>query len=126
MPKQRLTILDINLTVHRLAADAPIPGDVLDAAFAWTARTDEELSIVCDSRVKIAADRSECGWRCFKVAGPMDFSQVGVLAGISTALAGAGISIFAISTFDTDYILVRSPEIEKAVSALSENGYEIV
>lgn len=69
--------------------------------------------------------KCEKDWRALKVEGPLDFSLVGILAAISTILADYGISIFAISTYDTDYILVRHKDIEKAISALTRERYEI-
>ncbi|MGD8406628.1 MAG: ACT domain-containing protein [Anaerolineales bacterium] len=75
--------------------------------------------------IEIASDKSEPGWACFKVEGPLEFELVGVLAGISSALANAGVSIFASSTYDTDYILVKREQVRVAQEALSSAGYQV-
>ena len=105
-------ILSQPLAVCRLAPGAPIPSSILDLAFCAITRTDEELSIV------LPVDQVESGWevekvwRGLKVEGPLDFSMVGVIAKISAPLADAGIPIFVISTFDTDYLLVKEETFE--------------
>jgi hypothetical protein len=83
--------------------------------------TTDELSVVCPVREVPAGTTCEAGWRAFVVAGKMDFSAVGILSSIVTPLAGAGISIFSISTFDTDYILVRMDALEKARNVLLQH-----
>jgi hypothetical protein len=75
--------------------------------------------------IEIESDKSDGGWVCFKVEGPLEFSLVGILAGISLALAEAGVSIFALSTFETDYILVKRNQVEVAKEALTSAGYQI-
>ena len=124
-PKPRLTVLAGRYTLHRLAAQADIPPEVTRSGFFAVTRTDEELSIVAPAGVAVPDARSDPGWACLKVAGPLDFGLVGILAGLSAALAEAGISIFALSTFDTDYILVKAEKLETAVKALEARGYEI-
>jgi len=99
----------------------------LTAEFMFLAKTDEEISLVCPS----GSEPADClavepGWRAFRVVGQLDFSLIGILAGIANTLANAGISIFAISTFKTDYILVRSDRFDAAVSALLAAGYDVV
>ena len=120
----QLEILDFPLTVCKVAdmADAG-----LDAGFFFLARTGEEISLVCrtgDAPQKTLA--REDGWRAFRVKGSMDFSLVGVLARLSGALASRDIPIFAVSTFDTDYILVKGADFERALAALAEAGFETV
>ncbi|QJW49234.1 ACT domain-containing protein [bacterium BFN5] len=89
-------------------------------------KTTEELSIVC-SEVNIPKDvLCELGWRAFKVQGTLDFGLVGILAKITTALANAGLGIFAISTYNTDYILVKAKDLEYAIIALHNDGHEII
>lgn len=123
MSKLVLQVLENNFTIYRFQPSDKIPAPVFDGSFFWVGKTDEELSIVCDSSVKLVGGEKSTGWACFKVLGPIDFSVTGVLAGISTALAAAQISICAISTFDTDYILVKSTLLEEAKNALIESGY---
>lgn len=86
----------------------------------------DELSIVSELDGIPSDIKCEKDWRTLKVEGPLDFSLVGILAAISTILADDGISIFAISTYDTDYILVRHKDIDKAISALTKERYEII
>jgi hypothetical protein len=98
----------------------------LDSDFYFLARTDEELSLVCrTSDAPAATVAREDGWRGFRVVGVLDFSLVGILARLSSLLAENAISIFAVSTYNTDYILVREPQFERAVKILSAAGYEI-
>jgi len=94
--------------------------------YIFIGKTTEEISLVCQES-SIPSDIIECekGWQAFKITGILDFSLVGILAKISSLLAENGISIFAISTFNTDYILVKSECIEKAMNVLKEKGYII-
>ena len=120
-----LTLLQAQFTVHRLPADAGIPEAVLNNPFFSVARTSDELSIVVPEEVVVKSARQESGWSCIKVLGPLDFGLTGILAGISKILAEEGISIFAVSTFDTDYILVKQEACEHAMRALEAAGYPL-
>ncbi len=92
----------------------------------FVGKTDAEISVVClTADVPHATLAREDGWRALRVAEPMDFGLTGVLAGISTVLAQAGISIFAVSTFDTDYILIKAENLGLAQTALEAGGYTI-
>ena len=92
----------------------------------FVGKTDAEISVVClTADVPHATLAREDGWRALRVAEAMDFGLTGVLAGISTVLAQAGISIFAVSTFDTDYILIKAENLGLAQSALEAGGYTI-
>ena len=94
--------------------------------FLFLAKTYKELSVVCET--EIAPENTinrEDGWTAFRVEGSLEFSLVGILADLSHCLADAGISIFAVSTYDTDYILVKKDNWDKAKSALLNAGYEI-
>ena len=92
----------------------------------FVGKTDAEISVVClTADVPHATLAREDGWRALRVAEPMDFGLTGVLAGISTVLAQAGISIFAVSTFDTDYILIKAENLGLAQSALEAGGYTL-
>ena len=90
-----------------------------------TTRTAEELSIVCAASHVPAHVTAERGWRCLRVAGTIDFAVTGVLASIAGPLAGAGVSIFAISTYDTDYVLVREHALPAAIAALTAAGHDV-
>lgn len=123
--KPTLTLLEGNFTVHRAPPGAEIPAMALTAPFFAIMRTEEELSLVLPDSVKIESEKSESGWACFKVEGPLEFELVGILAEISSALAEAGAPIFALSTFDTDYILVKREQVRAAYEALTSAGYQV-
>jgi hypothetical protein len=89
-------------------------------------QTAEELSVVCDEDAVPQGITSELGWRCFKVHGPLDFSMVGVLSSLTGPLAAAGISIFALSTYDTDYLLVKDENLGGTIEVLSQQGHTIL
>ena len=87
-------------------------------------QTSDELSIVCPQECVPSGVLHEGGWRVLKVLGPLSFALTGIVAFISSALADAGISIFALSTYDTDYILVKADQLENAIDALRRQGVE--
>jgi hypothetical protein len=93
--------------------------------FFSVTRTPAELSAVCDVAALPSGVKAEAPWSMLAVRGPLDFSITGVLAGLATPLAAAGISIFAISTYDTDYVLVRNDDLDRAVRALRDAGHNI-
>jgi len=113
-------------TIHRLSAESEIPTEIYQSSFYSITKTYNELSIVCPSSLILASENSNAGWACLKVTGPLDFSLTGVLADISAVLAEAGISIFALSTFDTDYILLKADTLEKAKEVLRYAKHTIV
>ena len=95
--------------------------------FVFLSQTDEELSLVCETdHVPQTTITREDGWRAFRVCGVLEFSMVGVLARLSSLLAASGISIFAISTYNTDYILTKTEAFERALKVLSAAGYAIL
>lgn len=117
--KLSLSLLPQKLAICRLEKDARIPTWATGGTFFSISKTDDELSIVCFEN-KVPDDiKSEKNWRAFKIMGPLDFSLTGILASLANPLAEAKISIFAISTFDTDYLLVKDDDLEKAVKILS-------
>jgi hypothetical protein len=120
-----LSLLNETFIIYRLHPNQDIPEKALNASFFAVTRTDEELSLVLPESVRLECEKSEPGWACFKVDGPLAFELVGILAGISTVLAEAGVSIFALSTFDTDYVLVKREQVGAAKEALSSAGYQI-
>ena len=98
-----------------------------DKDFWFAARTDEEISLVCKtSDVPSETLERDDGWKGFRIEGVLDFSLIGILSKISAILADNKIGIFAVSTYNTDYILVKEENFEKALSVLSENGYNII
>ena len=120
----QLTLLPDTFAICRLDAGAAIPAWAATASsfFAIT-RTVEELSIVCLQAAVTDGIRCERDWRCFKLAGPIPFTTVGVLASIVQPLAEARISVFAVSTFDTDYLLVKATDLQRATDALQQGGF---
>ena len=118
-----LTVLPEPLAVCRLPASDRIPSWALEehGALSSITRTEDELSIVCVEEAVPPDDvQAETGWRALKVPGPIPFAVTGVLASIASPLAAAGISIFAVSTYDTDYVLVREGDVERALAVLRE------
>jgi len=120
-----LSLLPGKLAVCRLAATDPVPQWARGAGFLSITRTDDELSIVCDQHRVPGDVRSERDWAAFKVAGPIEFSVCGVLAGLTAPLADAGISLLAVCTYDTDYLLVRTGDLDRARTALGAAGYRV-
>ncbi len=121
--KLKLSVLDGEYVVHRFSPESEIPANALGGDFLSITRTEDELSVVCDAEISLNSEKSESGWMCIKVLGPLDFGLTGILAHISGILAEAEISIFAISTYDTDYILVKKNTLVAAKKALVEAGY---
>jgi hypothetical protein len=124
-------VLIERLAVCRFASDTRIPAWALEGGFFCVVRTRDELSIVCSEDV-CTADRmpdgapTERGWLALKLEGPFPFSMTGVLASFLQPLAEAQIPIFAISTVDTDYVLIKRENLERAVTALGAAGHEKV
>ncbi|MFB0981778.1 MAG: ACT domain-containing protein [Alteromonadaceae bacterium] len=121
-----LKLLEETFAIHSLASDIDIPKAVFDAPIFFIAKTYEETSIVLPQAIIMPSDEVEKDWQAFEVVGPLDFTLTGILSKISTILANEKISIFAISTFDTDYILVKSTNVSLATAALISNNYQII
>lgn len=104
-----------------------LSASMLNEPFCFIGKTDKELSIVCEScKVPGKTLKQEDGWRGFRISETLDFSLVGILSDISTVLSEEHISIFALSTFDTDYILCREDQLHQALSCLKQRGYMVV
>lgn len=117
-----LALLPERFAVCRFAPDDPLPAWVFHAgATTWSlTRTPRELSLVCpEDDLPPSVERAERGWRAFEVEGPVPFDETGVLAGLAAPLAAGGIPVFAISTYDTDLLLVRERDLERAVETLA-------
>jgi hypothetical protein len=123
-----LLLLPELYAVCRLPAAAEAPAWGSGAGLWALTRTAEELSLVC-AEDGLPADTAAAvvsgGWRCMRVAGTLDFSLVGVLASLAAPLAAAGVSIFAVSTYDTDYLLVRADDLDRAADALHAAGHRV-
>ncbi len=116
--------IDLDFSICKVADFSQIN---LHDEFVFVGKTDEEISLVCCSE-SVPKNIFECdaGWKCFRIEGVLDFSLVGILAKISTLLAENLISIYAVSTFNTDYILVKKEHFDKAILLLSQNGYTVI
>jgi uncharacterized protein len=103
-----------------------VAGSAAPAGLASITRTAEELSIVCPEAAVPGDVRSERGWRCLKVQGPIEFTAIGIVASLVAPLAREGVSVFVVSTFDTDYLMVKAADLEKTVFALSGDGHQVL
>lgn len=118
-----LEVLPYELTVCQPIS---ITQDTLSGEFFFIGRTDSELSLVCTtSSVPADCTAREDGWKAFRIKGQLDFSLTGILSPIAALLAEAEIGIFAVSTYDTDYVLIKADAFSSAMSLLSENGYQV-
>ncbi len=120
----KFSILEGPFTIHRLKPGAGIPKGVTSSPFYSISGSGEELSIVAPEKIGIESEKSEPGWSVLKVSGPLDFGETGILAGIASTLASVSIPIFAVSTFDTDYILVKHDQLKAAKAALAAAGHK--
>jgi hypothetical protein len=114
--------------VARLPADAPTPANLLDPrapVLVSITRTPTELSIICPVELAPEGAETEAGWRLLTVRGPLAFTLTGIIAALSGELAAAGVALFSLSTFDTDHILVRQDELQRAVETLRSSGHEV-
>jgi hypothetical protein len=118
-----ILVLPDSFAICRLNSDSPVPTWATAGPFLSITRTADELSIVCPEAAVPEGTRCERDFRCLRIAGTLDFSEVGVLASLVTPLAEAGVSVFAISTFDTDYLLVKDRDLQKAVAVLQRAGH---
>jgi uncharacterized protein len=125
MPSLTLSVLAGPLAVVRLDPAAPVPGWAWSGELCSVTRSADELSIVCGDAGVPSDVNAQRGWRALKVRGPLDFSLTGVLAALAAPLADAGIPIFALSTYDTDYVLVRDEALLAACDALRRAGHTI-
>ena len=121
-----LVLLPDRLAVCRLPADAPQPEWARPGNLLALIRTRDEFSVICEERLVPPEVLAERGWRAFQVQGPLDFSMVGVLAALTAPLARAGVSIFVLSSYETDYVLVREHSLDRAVEALNQAGFLVM
>jgi len=121
----RLSVLPDLYSICRLPAGSPWPPAAPEPGFFSVTRTADELSIVSRSDRTPAAAVREDGWRLLRIEGPLAFGLVGVIASLAASLAAAGVSIFVVSTYDTDYILVRAAELDRATAVLGAAGHSV-
>jgi hypothetical protein len=121
----QLYALDDLYAVVRLEPDADIPSWARSGHFWSVTRSDSELSVVCPQEQVPSDASAERGWCAFEVAGPLDFSLTGVVASLVTPLADEDIPLFVVSTFETDYLLVREHDLHRSVAALTSAGHSV-
>jgi uncharacterized protein len=121
-----LELLEDTFAIHRFSPSHGIPDAVYREAFFGVFKTDEELSIVCRDSLDLGSEQCRRGWSCIKVSGPLDLNAVGVLASLSKVLAEARISIFVVSTYDTDYILIPEKKSLEAIAALKGASFQFI
>lgn len=126
MSPLRFSVVPGSFAVLRLPPDAEVPAGVLVPPFHSVTRTPAELSIVCPDGAVPDGAKAERGWAILALEGPFPFELTGILASVLVPLAGAGVGIFALSTFDTDYVLVKRDRLDDALAALAAAGHERV
>ncbi len=126
MGGRELVALDDRFAISRLSTDAPLPNWAEGGPFLSITRTPDELSVVCREPQVPADVKSERGWRCLRVSGPLDFAAVGILSSLIEPMAGASIPVFVMSTFDTDYLMIKDVDFDRAVAAMRDAGHTVV
>jgi len=120
-----LTVFAERYAICRLAADAEVPRWSMSGKFVSISRTPDELSIVCPENNVPSGTTSEPGWRILKCEGPLDYALPGIMASLAEPLADAGVPIFPIATYDTDYLLIKELHLETAIRALTGYGHAV-
>ena len=120
----KIQLLDHPFSVCKLGKTTSVD---LNQPFTFAAHTDEEISLVCPTiQIPAETQEREDGWRGFRIVGMLDFSLVGILSRIASLMAENGIAIFAVSTYNTDYVFLKAESFEKAIALLKQNEYEVV
>ncbi len=127
MPSNRfpVTLLPGRFAVCRLDASSPVPPWAVAGGLWSVTRTADEVSVVCAEESVPPGVRVEAGWRAFRLEGPVPFNTVGVVSSLTAPLATQGVSVFVLSTFDTDYLLVKEAAVPRARKALTAAGYPV-
>jgi hypothetical protein len=120
-----LRLLPGEFAICRLSAGEPVPAWADSAAFSSVTRTGDELSVICPAAQVPATVKHDAGWRALKFQGPFAFTETGILAAVVAPLAAAKVSILAIATFDTDYLLVKSAQLDLVRRALERAGHAV-
>jgi hypothetical protein len=125
--KFEFTVLKNTYAIYRLDNDAAIPAWTNMSDFYSITRTRDELSIVCKQTDIKEVDNimTDKNWKILKISGPLDLASVGIIADISSLLRNSKIPIFSVSTYDTDYILIKNQNLETALAVLKDNGNSI-
>jgi len=124
--KIKLVLIEETFAVAQLEKGSSFPHWATEGELWSITATKDEISIVCLQSIVPAEVKSEKGWRCLKVDGILDFSLVGILASLTLPLAQKGISIFALSTYNTDYLFIKERDVDKAITTLMNKGFEIL
>lgn len=120
-----LSVIRDSFAVCRFDAFKEIPESVLNSSFFSVTKTADELSIVCPEENIPEVSMAEPNWRCLKIHGPLDFTTTGIISSLTSVLAQADISVFVFSTFDTDYIMVKDFELDRAIDTLNKSGHQV-
>jgi hypothetical protein len=123
--RAELTVLPGAYSVCRLPADADVPAWVMEGDISSVTRTADELSIVCRDDAVPEQVQNHPGWRVLRVEGPLDLTKTGIVSSLTVPLAAAGVAVFVLSTFDTDYLLVPGPKLAAAEVALAIAGHGV-
>ena len=121
----QLSLLDKIYGICVFENDTPIPEWATAVSLCCIIRTQKELTIVCPQKIIPPYCKCDTDWRCFRIDGSFDLNQIGVISSLAAPLAQAGISIFVVSSYDTDYILVKKEKVEQAVTVLTDSGHLI-
>jgi uncharacterized protein len=125
MPGLILQVVAGEFAVCRLLPDAPVPAWAGSGVFSSVTRTADELSLICPAAAVPATVKAERGWRLLKFAGPFALNAAGILASVTEPLARAGISLLAVGTFDTDYVLIKTDRLDHARHTLQAAGHRV-
>ena len=122
-------VLPGDYTIARLPVGTTPPAALFElagsSALVSVTCTPEEISVVCPSDLAPTAEQSHAGWRLLTVRGPLEFTLTGIMSAMASALAAAGVSLFALSTYNTDHVLVKAADLGRAIDALTEAGHEV-
>lgn len=126
MRRLHLDVADGDYTVSRLPAGTPPPPELFTSpSLVSVTSTSDHVSVVCRSEIAPPSEQAERGWRLLTVRGPLEFDLTGIMAALAGTLAAAGVSLFAVSTYETDHVLVKADDLARAVDALSQAGHEV-
>jgi hypothetical protein len=123
--KLKLKVLSSNYGVCRFDPHTEVPSWAMQGDFFTVSKSQEELSIVCQASLIPADIKAEKEWRIFKIEGPFSFTQIGILNAVTSVLSENGISLFAVSTFDTDYIMVKCADLDRSIQALRKAEHQV-
>ena len=124
-PGLKLKVLPERYGIYCLHPDSEIPKELLFAKIVSITRTSKELTLVCEEGKISEYEQKEVGWRCLKVDSSFNFDAIGVIASIAAPLVDIGVSIYVVSTFDTDYILLKDDRLKESVECLTRKNHQI-